>query len=95
MRRCGRSGCRATQLVARPVPTMALREESYVSKLVTMQLTEDEAEIIVDAFETDLEGYVEAAKDARANRNHTDVATFTEASNRIAVVLEKMRAALA
>lgn len=66
-----------------------------MSKLLTMQLTEDEAEIIVDALETDLEGYVEAAKDARANRNHTDVATFTEVSNRIAVVLEKMRAALA
>ena len=56
--------------------------------------TEDEAEIIIDALETDLEGYVEAAKDARANRNRADVETFTEASTRISEVLAKVRAAL-
>ena len=56
--------------------------------------TEDEAEIIIDALETDLEGYVEAAKDARANRNRADVETFTEASTRISAVLAKVRAAL-
>jgi len=59
-----------------------------------IDFTEDEAEIVVDALETDLEGYVEAAKDARANRNRADVETFTEASTRISAVLAKVRAAL-
>ena len=66
-----------------------------MTKNVTLQLTEDQAEIIIDALESDLEGYVEAAKDARANRNQSDVATFTEASERIAEVLKLVRAALA
>jgi hypothetical protein len=64
-----------------------------MSKL-TIELTDDEAEILIDALETDLEGYVEAAKDARANGNRADVATFTDASNRIAAVLQKMQALL-
>jgi hypothetical protein len=66
-----------------------------MTKNVTLQLTEDQAEIIIDALESDLEGYIEAAKDARANRNQSDVATFTEASERIAEVLKLVRAALA
>jgi hypothetical protein len=65
-----------------------------MTKKLSIQLTEDEAEIIIDALETDLEGYVEAANDARANRKQSDVATFTEASNRITEVLKKVRAAL-
>ena len=64
-------------------------------KTLKIELTEDEAEILIDALEADLEGYVEAAKDARANRNHADVATFTEASNRISAAIAKVRAALA
>ena len=65
-----------------------------MTKTVKMQLSEDEAEIIIDALESDLEGYVEAAKDARANRNANDVKTFTDASDRITQVLQKMRAAV-
>jgi hypothetical protein len=63
-------------------------------KTLTLKLSEDEAEILIDALETDLEGYVEAAKDARANRKQNDVATFTEASDRITAVLKKVQAAL-
>ncbi|MEO6153454.1 MAG: hypothetical protein ABIT09_03330 [Croceibacterium sp.] len=63
-----------------------------MSKTVTLQLSEDEAEILVDALESDLEGYVEAARDARANRNHNEVATFTAASERIGTVLKKVQA---
>ena len=66
-----------------------------MAKTVTLTLSEDEAEILVDALESDLEGYVDAAKDARANRNHNDVATFTAASDRITAVLKKVQAALA
>jgi hypothetical protein len=60
-------------------------------KTITLKLTEDEAEIIVDALETDLEGYVEAAKDARANGKRSDVETFTEAAERITKVRDSVR----
>ena len=60
-------------------------------KSITLTLTEDEAEILCDALETDLEGYVEAAKDARANRNKADVETFTEAAQRITAVRDRIR----
>lgn len=60
-------------------------------KSVQLTLTEDEAEIIVDALETDLEGYEEAAKDARANGKRADVQTFEEAAGRIRAVKDKLR----
>ncbi len=65
-----------------------------MAKRLTLQLTEDEAEILLDALDSDQEGYLEAAKDARANRNAADVATFTEASNRIGAVRAKVQALL-
>jgi cation transport regulator ChaB len=58
---------------------------------IELKLTSDEAEIIVDALDSDLEGYVDAAKDARANGNRADVATFTEAADRIRAVREKVQ----
>ncbi len=58
---------------------------------IELTLTEDEAEIIVDALETDLEGYVDAAKDARANGKRSDVQTFEEAAARIREVKDKIR----
>ncbi|MCW3797063.1 hypothetical protein OMW55_04490 [Sphingomonas sp. BN140010] len=61
-------------------------------KTVKLALTEDELEILADALENDLEGYVESAKDARANRAREDVQTFEEAAARIRSVLEKVRA---
>ncbi len=63
-------------------------------KSVTLTFTEDEAEILVDALETDLEGYADSAKDARANGNRADVATFTEAAARIGAVRDRIRAAI-
>ena len=56
-----------------------------------IKLTSDEAEIIVDALDTDLEGYIDAANDASANGNRADVATFTEAANRIRAVKDKLQ----
>lgn len=61
-------------------------------KTIQLKLTEDEAEIIVDGLETDLEGYVDAAKDARANGKRADVETFEEAAARIRAVRDKIRA---
>jgi len=59
-----------------------------------LTLTEDEAEILVDALEADLEGYVEAAKEARGNNNREDVKTFTEAAERIQALMGKVQALL-
>jgi hypothetical protein len=58
---------------------------------VTIQLTQDELEMLVDALEVDLEGYAEAAKEARMNNNREDIVTFSEAATRIQVLIEKLR----
>ena len=60
-------------------------------KSIELKLNEDEAEIIIDALEADLEGYVDSAKDARANRNRADVQTFEEAAARIRAVRDRVR----
>ena len=61
---------------------------------IKLTLTEDEAEMIVDALEADMEGYVEAMKEARANNNREDVKTFTEAAERIQTLMAKVQALL-
>lgn len=58
---------------------------------IKLTLTEDEAEMIADALEADMEGYVEAANEARANSNRADVQTFTEAAERIQALITKVR----
>ena len=63
-----------------------------MSKTISLKLTEDELEILSDALEADMEGYVEAAKEARGNNRRDEVATFTEAAERIQAVLTKVQA---
>ena len=58
---------------------------------IQLSLTPDEIEILVDALEADMEGYVEAAKEARGNSNRADVQTFTEAATRIQTLLTKLQ----
>jgi hypothetical protein len=60
-------------------------------KTIKLSLTEDEAEILVDALEADMEGYVEAAKEARGNNRRGEVATFTEAAQRIEALRTKIQ----
>ena len=62
-----------------------------MTKPITLKLTSDEIEMLVDALEVDLEGYVEAAKEARGNNNREDVATFTEAATRIQALMAKLQ----
>jgi len=62
-----------------------------VAKTIAVKLTSDEIEMIVDALEVDLEGYAEAAKEARGNNNREDVATFTEAATRIQALMSKLQ----
>lgn len=63
-----------------------------MSKTHKIALTEDEIEILVDALEADMEGYVEAAKEARGNTRREEVKTFTEAAERIQAMLTKLQA---
>lgn len=65
-----------------------------MTKPIKLTLTEDEAEMLVDALEADMEGYVESAKEARGNNNREDVKTFSEAATRIAELIAKIRALL-
>lgn len=60
-------------------------------KTISLSLSQDEVEILVDALEADLEGYEDSVKDARANGNRADVATFTEAADRIKALMAKLR----
>ena len=62
-----------------------------MAKSIKLTLSEDEVEILVDALEADLEGYVESAKEARGNGNRADVATFTEAAQRIQALITKLQ----
>lgn len=65
-----------------------------MTQAIKLTLTEDEAEIIADALEADMEGYVEAAKEARGNSNRADVQTFTEAAERIQALIVRIRGLL-
>ena len=62
-----------------------------MSKTIALKLTEEEIEMLIDALEVDQEGYVEAAKEARGNNSREDVATFTEAGERITALMAKLR----
>jgi hypothetical protein len=62
-----------------------------MSKTIALKLTEEEIEMLIDALEVDQEGYIEAAKEARGNNSREDVATFTEAGERIQALMAKLR----
>ncbi|AIT81670.1 hypothetical protein [Novosphingobium pentaromativorans] len=62
-----------------------------MNETIKLSLTQDEVEILVDALEADMEGYVEAAKEARGNGNHDDVKTFTDAATRIQTLMSKLQ----
>ena len=68
-------------------------EGNKAVKRLELSFTEDEAEILIDALDADMEGYEESIKDARANGNRTDVATCSEARDRIKAVRDRIRAA--
>jgi hypothetical protein len=65
-----------------------------VAKSITITLTEDEAEIIVDALETDRESYTESADEARKEGDRASAESFREAAKRITAVLQRVQAEL-
>ncbi|KQM19377.1 hypothetical protein [Novosphingobium sp. Leaf2] len=62
-----------------------------MSDTINVPLTSDEIEMLVDALEVDLEGYLESAKEARGNNNREDVKTFTEAATRIQTLMGRLQ----
>lgn len=58
---------------------------------IELTLTPDEAGIVVDALEADLDDYLEDVKEARAENNLEDAATFSEAADRIRALLAKLQ----
>lgn len=62
-----------------------------MSKPIKLSLTTDEIEMLIDALEVDMEGYVDSAKEARGNNNRDDVKTFTEAAERIQALMAKLQ----
>jgi DNA polymerase III delta prime subunit len=58
---------------------------------INLTLNEDEAEMIVDALEADMEGYIEAAKEAADSGNKADVDTFSEAAERIQGLISRIQ----
>lgn len=62
-----------------------------MAETVTITLTQDELEMLVDALEVDLEGYTEAAKEARMSNNREDIVTFTEAATRVQMLKDKLQ----
>ncbi|MDF8334775.1 hypothetical protein [Novosphingobium cyanobacteriorum] len=58
---------------------------------ITLTVTADELEMLCDALEVDLEGYVEAAKEARGNNAREDVETFKDAALNIQKLLTRLR----
>lgn len=63
-----------------------------MSEQITLSLTADEVEMLVDALEVDLEGYTEAADEARGSGSRDDVATFNEAAGRIKALKARLEA---
>lgn len=62
-----------------------------MSNPINVPLSLDEIEMLIDALEVDLEGYLESAKEARGNGNREDVATFTEAGTRIQTLMARLQ----
>ena len=62
-----------------------------MAKSIELSLSSEEAEIVVDALETDLEGYEEAADEARSDGNKRDATTFAEAAARVRAVRDKLQ----
>ena len=60
-------------------------------KSITITLSEDEADMILDALETDGESYVESAAAARKEGDTNALTTFREAAARIAALRERLQ----
>ena len=62
-----------------------------MSKPIKLSLTTDEIEMLIDALEVDMEGYVDSAKEARGNNNRDHVKTVTEAAGRMLALMAMLQ----
>lgn len=62
-----------------------------MTRTIDLKLSEDELEMLIDALEVDLEGYIESAREARGNNRRKEVEAFTEAAGRIRALMDKLR----
>jgi hypothetical protein len=60
-------------------------------KSITITLSEDEADMILDALETDSESYTESAAAARKEGDTNALTTFREAAARIVKLRERLQ----
>ena len=63
-------------------------------KSITIKLTEDEAEMLLDALDSDSESYVESADAARKEGDSNALTTFREAAARITALRTRLQSAL-
>ncbi|WP_225205974.1 hypothetical protein [Novosphingobium huizhouense] len=62
-----------------------------MAETFTLTVTSDELELLVDALEADLEGYVEAAQEARGSGSGGDVEMFKDAALNIQKLLSRLQ----
>ncbi|MCC2601029.1 hypothetical protein LKO31_00960 [Sphingopyxis sp. FBM22] len=72
-------------------PPLFAGAANLMAENMNLSFTEDELEMIVDALEADMEGYIEASKEARDAGNKEDVDTFSEAAERIQSLLTRLQ----
>ncbi len=65
-----------------------------MSDTIKLSLTEDEMDMLIDALEMDHDGYEDSIKEARGNNRRDEVKAYTEAAERIAALMAKLRALL-
>ena len=63
-------------------------------KSITITLSEDEAEMILDALESDSESYTESATAARQEGDSNATKTFREAAARISALRDRLQQAV-
>jgi hypothetical protein len=63
-------------------------------KSITITLSEDEADMILDALESDSESYAESATAARKEGDTNALTTFREAAARITKLRDRLQAAV-
>jgi hypothetical protein len=63
-----------------------------MSAAIKLSLSEDEVEMLIDALEMDHDGYQDSIKEARGNMRRDEVKAYTEAAERIAALMEKLKA---
>jgi hypothetical protein len=77
------SYCSTTRVQENRAGAKWWKSEKPVTKLITIKLSEAEAEIILEALDTDRDIYLQSARDAVAEGSHDLAVAFGSAADRI------------